>query len=57
MIRRMLCRLGRHSWEHRHDEAGGGRDAGFDVCRHCHTERNEYGPHAPGSIPNMGGGG
>jgi len=39
-----LCHLALHDWaRHRNPEVGG-RQAHFQLCRRCGTERNEYEP-------------
>ncbi len=45
----LLCRLGRHSWQHKRNPEVGGAGADYDQCRRCDKERPVYGkPPATG---------
>ena len=41
-MRRLLCRLGIHHWEHHVNRGVSGPDAGFDLCSHCGREKKRY---------------
>jgi len=39
---RLLCRSGRHLWATRRNPEVGGKDALFETCRRCGTDRPQY---------------
>lgn len=43
-MRRLLCRMGLHSWFRQYDRWGSA-----DVCRYCVAVKNEFTVHAVGS--------
>jgi hypothetical protein len=47
---RVLCRLGRHLWATRRNPEVGGRQAQYETCRRCGSERTTY------DVPEVTGG-
>ena len=44
----LLCRLGRHAWEHKQNPEVGGAEGGYDQCSRCGKERPSYNPPKTG---------
>ena len=47
---RWLCRLGRHRWALRRNPEMGGRQAMYEECRRCGSERTQYDPRDQGAV-------
>jgi hypothetical protein len=45
----LLCRLGRHAWQHRGIPDVGGPAADYEVCTRCNKERDKYDPPPAGA--------
>lgn len=43
-MRNVLCLIGRHRWERRHNPEVDGRRGDFHVCARCGTDRPTYDP-------------
>jgi len=43
-MRPLLCLVGRHAWEHKHNLEVGGPGGGYDVCSRCGKEKAVYNP-------------
>jgi hypothetical protein len=44
----LLCRLGRHAWQHKQNPEVGGAEGGYDQCSRCGKERPSYSPPKTG---------
>ena len=43
-MKRILCLLGRHEWQHHVNHEVGGPDASFELCSRCGNEKDKHGP-------------
>ena len=43
-MRRLMCLIGRHRWEHHINREASGPGGGYDLCARCGRERNVYEP-------------
>lgn len=41
-MRRVMCLVGIHHWEHHVNREMGGPNAGYDLCSHCGREKKAY---------------
>ena len=41
-MRRVMCLVGIHHWEHHVNREMGGKNAGYDLCSHCGREKKSY---------------
>ena len=41
-MRRVLCLVGIHRWEHHVNREVAGRGGGYDLCSHCGREKKAY---------------
>ena len=41
-MRRVMCLVGIHRWEHHVNREMGGKNAGYDLCAHCGREKKSY---------------
>lgn len=41
-MRRLLCLVGIHRWEHHVNREASGPDSGYDLCARCGRETNSY---------------
>jgi hypothetical protein len=41
-VRRVLCLVGIHHWQHHVNREMGGAGSGYDLCSHCGRERKSY---------------
>ena len=42
VMRRVMCLVGIHRWEHHLNRELGGKNAGYDLCSHCGREKKSY---------------
>lgn len=55
-MRRGLCLVGRHRWEHHRNPEVGGAGASFDTCSRCGKEKSVYGKPPPNGWRGVLGG-
>ena len=41
-MRRLMCLIGRHRWEHHINREASGPGGGYDLCARCGREKNSY---------------
>ncbi|MDQ1718887.1 MAG: hypothetical protein QOE89_2840 [Pseudonocardiales bacterium] len=56
MIGKLLCAIGRHSFEKRVNPEASGTAGIYYLCRRCGKEKAGYEPPTPGQIAGMAGG-
>lgn len=57
MIGKLLCAVGRHSFEKRVNPEASGTAGIYYLCRRCGKEKSGYEPPTSGQIAGMAGGG
>jgi len=48
---RVLCLIGMHSWQQRHNPELGGSGGNFEVCNRCGKEKAGYGKPPSSGFP------